>query len=1275
MAVEHIFDTTYFARRGDSAVAAHAANDYRVIIGSTSGTVSTSATSEMEIYDPGLQLAWDGDQDRFTNAIMGATLSFTSRLNNAQLTTWEQMLDLPEGDVFCLFFNDEDGAPYWYGHLVIEDCSIRVEAEYHRVDITFTDGLAALRGKPWRDDGTDLPYTGFKKLSFYLREIINKLPGFTAYKDYVLNYLNETSIPMIREIGLPLAVIVDDDGNEYLYDETDYIFDKCRVRASSFNVPKKQVDRIRQLEAAQDFLNTGDVLEDICKTFGATACIFDGFLNIACRHDIATTGGRLIFAGKYSYNPNTDDWTLASGGYSSVTRHLADEYIHFLAGAVRKRTLPVAQVNLTHEEGGSDFLAAYGYFLNPNISYLNLDNAIVYQNLLDASGTSGSMSFTQGSFTVDGNRADLYLNFRNSATYESGSPVVDLPFYKYPADRTGYLGFEPTTTDDLELSSGESIRLNFGGNARFSHTSTLDSTPDELVGSVLIARFRVQFTTTGDVGYRLSRTVHTHVEAGGGQDFIRINLAAGTDSDKYFFRKLYNDLEWIKDDHANYEDDGWFEVIVPHGDSDNSGEGYGATIHTLTEQYDGQLSYAPIGTKIEGENDGAGVILKDAGAGSGTWHHWFRDIVDFELPYGASNATLSFEEFYIEMGFSMFRCNNGPRPNTTAQGGEGNFTEWSNENPTWRSENADGSGGVGSAPSTNLTFSRSPNYIHMTGLRVTQGDGSDSSDLVTKITGGDGYEILNIGSSRLGSRSAYSNTHTSNILELQKKDGSGSGDFVSPETFWQKCKWMGHRGDEISTIPNERYDSVHAYVAESFLQIFGETIPYYSLSIKPKNITGPTNEYEILKNPFMCIVTNQLRDDKDESEVLMPLSYSWTMNEGIKGDFLVVGKTRTLSATPIQHDGGRGNRGFGGIVGLPTGVDVVRPVFQSRNVTNNFELDDETGEVTAITVKSGATVLSSDNISEGSSNKFVQPTTFSNADVLADRNGNNDPIEAITDDLGLISLLADSTIPGYTGVKRFTLADFSTAIVQGGYQDLVNAGVGTLADYTGATGLLGDFDGDGSVTVSDLLTFLTLFGQLFESDNDLFQQSEVPIDVTQGSQVVSYTSTTQENLYLTFAASHVDTSSSNFTAGSNGVTVLDDDDEIQFTSGTGLPITSWTTKGVSVLPDAGALFRLTTTLPNQTVGFFAEVRGFNSANTVILTEEIFMGVYNAPYAFATNLPYTSLEGFPSGGISIPVNSPAVVKIKVRFGCRAGDSQTTDFDVQLRKVKVKLANHS
>lgn len=1330
MAVEHIFDTTYYARRGDKANAVFAKNAYRVIIGSTAGTVSVSSTSELQIYDPGLTLKWDGDQDRFTNAIMGATLSFTIRMEDDQLTTWEQMLDLPEGDVFCLLFNDLDDGPYWYGHLVIEDCSIRVENEYHRVDVTFTDGLAALRGKPWRNDGDDLPYTGFKKLTFYLREIANKLPGFTAFKDYHVNYLDEDSVPIIRELGMPTAV-TGYNGSDYDYDERDFVLDKCRVRADSFNVPKRQTDRFRELEAAPDYLNTADVLEDICKTFGATACIFGGFLNLGCRHDIATLGGSGVWAGEYYYDAVADSWTLTNGGYSLITRDTeADDHIQFLSGAVRKRTLPIAQVNLTHEEGGSDYLAAYGYFVNPNISFVNLDNAFLYQSFVQASG-GGSMSIQGGDISIDGIRDDLFLNFRNS-TNEAPVPVVDLPFYKSHVDRTGYLGFEPTTTSDLELASGESIRVNFGGNVKLSHPPPrLQQTSDRLVGSVLIARFRVQFTTTDDVGYRLSRTVHTHVSSNGSQDYITIEEGITSAGDKAYFRKLYNEVEWLKDDHADYDDDGWFEVIIPHGDSDNSGDGYGATLYPLTQEYDGQLSYAPIGTKIKGDNDGAGVILKEVGAGSGTWHYWFRDVLDFELPYGDNDATLSFEEFYIEMGFSLFKPQNGPRPNYTGPGGVGNYTEWSNENPTWRSENADGTGSVGTPPSTEATYGESPDYIHMTGLRVTQGDGSETSDLVTKVTGGDGYEILNLGSSRLGSRIAYSNTHINNVLELKVKDGFTIDDFVSPEEFTQKCKWKGHRGPELSAIPNTEYDSLHGYVAESFLEIFGQTIPYYSLSIKPKNVTGGSNSYMMLKNPFMCILTDQLRDDKSEQEVLMPMSYTWTMNEGVQGEFLVVGKERNLDTTILDYTG-RPSRGFGGVIGLPTGVDVIRPVFQSRNVTNNITIDEDSGEVTGITVNTGSTVFDADKVSQGTTNKFGTATQFAkvdhltvssdtNLDTLRDNVADNndkvsfpgfgrtanlalegdtptiqdiqelpqvarddgvaDPVTVIAENPELLTLVVESDVAGYTGLKQFTVQQMFQGIVQGGLQDMENDGyIADVADYEGTTsGVLGDFNDDGSVGSADLLDFLVLYGTVYVGDNGAFSSTEVPIDNSNylNEMLSFYDATDVLPQYFNWDDADVGT----VVTGGVSVNTYGSDETpantVEFVSGTNpqYPITSWTQKKVVISAKGNTNnphFYAQDSVAGQEKKIVANVRTFDSSGTLLQEQIRVIATVVSFLPGSKTYSWTDVFGAGvSSVVDVPLAGSDIEKIQVRLGVAPSSLDDTLFNFGAIRFTVKM----
>lgn len=1275
MANSYLFDTTYSASEFDAS-GTGARNSYRIIIGDKQGSQSSTAATEMELLDPGMNLSWQGD-DTMSKTIMGGSLSFTALLNDAQLATVELLMSgTNEGDVFCLFFNSASPSakPYWYGHLLKESVSIQVMNEKHVVDMQFTDGLGSLRGAKW-EDSPGVLYTGFKKLSFYVREIVSKLPAYAAFREYVQTELSESAVPVTREIAWPDPTTP----AGFTYDEQDHKLENFKVRAETFNKPKKQQNRFRETEAPLTYFTAADVLEDICNCFGATACVFGGYLNLGCRLDIATLKGNFVYDARYDYTSSSDSWTI-TGQYDTWDNLDVDDQYSVLNGASKGYTMPIAEVYLTHEEGGSDDLYADGWFLNPEIRHVSFTNGGLYTNTGQPSewGSNAPHPF------VDLPRRDKFYDFTAPGGVDpSGTTIVGYyGYYTYPANPTGYLGFPAKTVNDLEYQSGEQVRLTFGGVAKFFARRALDLVAADVlrkvhIGSHLIVRVRIQFTTDNGVGYRLSRPVETHAISNSSPDFITIdNVQSYYDAanseivsvDKYYFRKLYKEMVWLKDDASNYDDDGWFEIMVPHGDNENSGDDYGSTLYPLTQQYGGQVGYAPIGTKIKGEDDGAGVILEESGDDE-TLLQYFREDITFSLPYAnaAQTAVLDFEDFYFEMGAQEYEPQTGPREASGASA----TGAWEGDIPLWKSAEA---GGTGSVRYTGAgTTVAQPDYLHFTGMRVTVGDGSESSDLTTKVVGGDGYEVINLGSSRLGSRTGFVNNHVGGTVFAKEKTANSVGSFVtgsSASDFKERLQWKGHRHGEGSIADDGTYDSIHRYYGEAYINLFGKAREVYSMTL----VASPNSPaYRTLKNPFEVMKMNTFQTDKGIDEYLMPLKYSWTLNNGVSGEFIKVGQVRDI--TTITSDEGRPIRGGGGIVGLGTGVDVITAAFESKFVTDAITVDDETGDVTGIAVKAGSTVFSSDSISEGSSNKFVTSTTFSNAAVLADRNGNNDPIEAITDDLGLISLLADSTIPGYTGVKRFTLADFSTAIVQGGYQDLVNAGVGTLADYTGATGLLGDFDGDGSVTVSDLLTFLTLFGQIFESDNDLFQQSIVPIDVTQDSQVVNYTSTTQENLYLTFASSHVDTSSSNFTAGSNGVTVLDDDDEIQFTSGTGLPITSWTTKGVRVLPDAGAVFRLHTYLPQQTVGFFAEVRGFNSANTVILTEEIFMGAYYAPYAFATNLPYTALEGFPSGGISIPVNNPAIVKIKVRFGCRAGDSQTTDFDVQLRKVIVKLVNHS
>ena len=958
----YLFDCKFNSRIGGGGDG----GEYRILIGSFNVFAGPNPlTDALDIYDPGIKINWAGDQDRFTNPIMGSTLSFTARLNDDGLEVFEDCLDQDEGDVFCLFFDShDDQVPYWYGHLVIEACSIRVENEYHRVDMEFTDGLASLRGQKWEDAPNDM-YTGFKKLSFYIRELVSKLPAREGFKYYLNNTLNQTtSHPVFREVGLPQPVTVDGE-NKYRYDETDYPFDKIRVRADTFNIPKKKVNRIRELEAPQDYLDSGSVLEDICIAWGATACMFDGYINIGNRCDIASHKGENVYAASYDYNPIADSFTI-SGVYNLCSWLNFDQYFQFRSGIVKSRTMPISQVNLVHEEGGSDFLAAFGYYLNSTLTHIDYSAAAFYQSVVSSQGGTEAI-INLGGMTVDGRRRDLWYDFDEDGDFP-GRPAVNLPFYQYPIFGNEYIGFPASTVSDLEISSGENMRLTFGGNTQYPSRGILAGFSDDLtVGATFIVRVRIQMTTTAGDSYRLSRCVHTHAVTNGSPDFIRIdmnNYPFFSSNDRYYFRKLYRDLVWLKDDHADYEDDGWFEIIVPHGDNENSGEGYGSTLFTLTQLYDGQESYAPIGTKIEGDNDGPGVILEFSPNEEGTWNQYWREDIQFTLPQDASGNDLSFEEFYFEMGCSQFEADRGPRSNASNPTGK-----WKGEDPLWRSAFADGTGGFLRSGGYDKKFT--PDYIHFSGLRVTVGDGSESADLTTKINGGDGYEIYNAGSTRLGSRLGIVNHHVNGTMWAAKKASATDGDFVTPTEYQEKIQWIGHRADELPGIDNELYDSIHGYVAESFLHQFGKNVAKYNGVYTFKQVSG--NGFAMLQHPFRVAKTAQLNDITGGiSEFLMPLSYQWIMNEGVSGEFLIVGqqRNRITVAEEVRPRPLRGNTG--GIVGMVSGVDTSGPIFGSRRVANNFTIDDDSGELTGATIKTGISdFINADNVSQGSTNKFA----------------------------------------------------------------------------------------------------------------------------------------------------------------------------------------------------------------------------------------------------------------------------------------------------------------
>ena len=915
MAVSYLFDSTYGVQQGPSG----STGAHRVVVGCLD-TVGGSV-SELVIFDPGINLQYQGDTERFSKAVMGSTLSFTARITDSQLSTWDTLLDKDEGKVFCLFFDDDDptALPYWYGHLVIEDTAISISNEYHEIDLTFTDGLASLRGQRWVDDNDGEPYTGFKRLEFFVKEIVFKLPAINGYLDYVENELSTASVPLFSEVGLPWPSS-DYEGTFYDWHEDDPVLYNLRVKAQTFDKPKKKVDRIRELSPRPDFFSTADVLEDICKTFGAIAVMFDGRINIACRQELAFFRGEDVYSTTYDFNrsTNTQTRTTSDSVYYSTT---FDSTYKIVRGAVRRRSMPFSQVMLVHEDGGSDNLVQYGYF-DPR----------------GAAETGGRTdAFTSNSDTLmnTGYRADVTYVFENPV---SSNPLDALPFgvnedyLQYPADPSGYLGFPEQTATDIEVFSGEKIRLTFGGNVKFRHYTDTTGLPvplgKNMWGGTMVVRVRLEFTTVDDVTYRLSRTVQTHVLSDGAVDYINIDAnVLGASGDRLYFRKLYNELNWVAQGDDDY-DDSWYEVIVPHGDTNNTGDDWGASVHPLTVSYASQVPYAPIGSKIQGEDDGTGVELERE-TSDAHMYHYFREDIQLELPYDSGDLVLSFDTARFEMGAQMYESDNGPRPNTTAQ--NNGSPEYDGETPVWRSANADGTGGS-KLYSTGAYYMSEPYHIQFVGVRVALGDGSDSADITTKFTGGDGYEVFDMGSSRIGSRKTFYNKHNAGTIWAPIKTSNAAGSFferAGEVQYSENLQWKGHNNEDANYGDGDSYDSLHSYVAHSHLQLLGRSADIYSMTLYPH----PASNVSTLMSPLMASYTSQLALSSNIH--LFPLDLRWNSSGELSGTFLKVGASRDLSTIQEVFDIAR--KGSAPIAGLPghgmTGV--LEMVTASRRDASN----------------------------------------------------------------------------------------------------------------------------------------------------------------------------------------------------------------------------------------------------------------------------------------------------------------------------------------------------
>lgn len=190
-------------------------------------------------------------------------------------------------------------------------------------------------------------------------------------------------------------------------------------------------------------------------------------------------------------------------------------------------------------------------------------------------------------------------------------------------------------------------------------------------------------------------------------------------------------------------------------------------------------------------------------------------------------------------------------------------------------------------------------------------------------------------------------------------------------------------------------------------------------------------------------------------------------------------------------------------------------------------------------------------------------------------------------------------------VSKVTFQDIVASIVQVGAQNLIDAGVGNSSTYTadGST-TLGDLDGDGSVSVSDLLEFLTQFGQVYGTTVGTFNPSLTVINSGSDIQLVSQ-STYYRITYGSGQGNYIIEQSGSqdvtFTPGSGQVDFEENQIEIGPLGGKYIKTVGVTsgTCGISVTPKEDG----------TQIQFWMYVKAVDSNGTLLSTEVRDLGTY------------------------------------------------------------------
>lgn len=548
-------------------------------------------------------------------------------------------------------------------------------------------------------------------------------------------------------------------------------------------------------------------------------------------------------------------------------------------------------------------------------------------------------------------------------------------------------------------------------------------------------------------------------------------------------------------------------------------------------------------------------------------------------------------------------------------------------------------------------FSNTP-YPHarVHNFRVFDGEIDADADAVyvshNTLANGYGLELVNGGTSLLGSR----HTDLFGNVGFMKSDDTGHRADSNEEDGYS-AYWFTE--SESGRDPDDTTDGSQSYnaLAREHHVRRRQTRRVYDMQV-------------LLDEPHMDVAkpTDKVRLETSTSSAdrtVTVMQSAFNLSQGLVNlvgfDYgRVASNLAVTDSVTVQRERNR------------TGVDGIGPVGATKNfysgisgvtssdATKLTHISGDADGITGITVKDGSTPIQHDEVGY-------------TIDTLVDSDGNTKPANAIRENSEDITLAAKSAITGHEGTYKFTIGDLFTGIVQAGLDEAVTDGYANEADYQGATsGILGDFDDDGAVAVSDLLTFLSLFGDIYTSDADLFSTSSIEVSCTDDQYV---TVDTGDRVTLTFDSSDA----INAQPGTNGININAGANNIEFVSGAGLPITSWPTKKAAIFEKTGFdSFKVRTTLPDQTLQFYRISKLYDANDNLVETREHLFGEVTISVPTGEAGAFISPFDINIDYNAEPISNTAVTKIQLSVQVQAANDSSREFEARIKGLEFRLS---